>query len=151
MELRFLLGRNKQRKTLGTEERAPARTRYLQKAAEVEARWSRLRSGDAALVSSPIEVQPALCARDAEAPVGRSFVGWPGRSNAFRSEPVGGLAPILEEVDPYRPTASGRPVFEAYATEAKLAPSTDLYPSFLVRSHAWIAWTRSVFRSTGSQ
>jgi len=43
-DLRFLLGRNEERKTLGTKEPGLARTRYLEKAAEVEARWARLRS-----------------------------------------------------------------------------------------------------------
>ena len=123
-ELRFLVGRNEERKTLGTKESALARTRYLEKAAEVEARWARLRSGAAALESHPMVVGPASCPPAGEELVGRSFVGWPGRPICFLPGPAGGTASSDGEIPPRRKPGLWRPVFEAYAAEARLAPST---------------------------
>ncbi|MFK5596144.1 DUF6538 domain-containing protein [Methylobacterium sp. HMF5984] len=123
-ELRLLLGRNEERKTLGTKEPALARMRYLEKAAEVEARWFRLRSGEAALDANPEAVPPEPRPTGAEAPGARSFVGWPGRPVPFRSRPADGTAPVLEGADPRHLAVPWRPVFEAYAAEADLAPST---------------------------
>lgn len=44
-ELRFLLGRSEERRTLRTKELALARVRFMEKAAEVEVRWIRQQSG----------------------------------------------------------------------------------------------------------
>ncbi|WP_082487271.1 DUF6538 domain-containing protein [Methylobacterium sp. Leaf89] len=123
-ELRSLLGRNEERKTLGTKEPALARTRYLEKAAEVEARWSRLRSGETALEAQPIagHSTPATCNHDV--PAARSFGGWPRRHVAVHSGFSNGAALIYDGTHPLQRPAPWRPVFEAYAAEAKLAPST---------------------------
>ncbi|MGU3405761.1 DUF6538 domain-containing protein [Methylobacterium brachiatum] len=123
-ELQFLLGRNEERKTLGTKEPALAKTRYLEKAAEVEARWSRLRSGEAALETCSIAGRPTSRSCAPEPSVARSFAGWPGRPIAFPSGSADGAAAICEETHPPQQPVPWRPVFEAYAAEAKLAPST---------------------------
>ncbi|WP_082504562.1 DUF6538 domain-containing protein [Methylobacterium sp. Leaf111] len=123
-DLRFLLGRNEERKTLGTKEPALARTRYLEKAAEVEVRWARLRSGAAALEAHPMVVGPEPSSRADEEPVARSLVRWPWRPISFSPSPAGGAAAIEGEMPPRRSPVPWRPVFDAYAAEARLAPST---------------------------
>lgn len=83
-----------------------------------------MRSGAAALEAYPISVGPLLCLPTGEEPVARSFVGWPGRPISFRESPAGGEASIDERTLTRHQSAPWRPVSEAYAAEAKLAPST---------------------------
>jgi len=121
-ELRSLLGRCEERRTLGTKEPALARTRYLQAAVEIDERWGLLRRSAAALAS--LASPPRGAPRGGTEPPSdqhsfdcRSFGSDPDRVAPTPSSP-----PAV----PSAPTRSvpWRPAFETYAAEAKLAPST---------------------------
>ncbi|MFY9294083.1 MAG: DUF6538 domain-containing protein [Methylorubrum rhodinum] len=117
-ELQLLLGRTEEKATLRTKEPAIARVRYLVKAMEVEKRWARLRAGEAALASAPVFGE-------------FRFTHVRDERGAFDARPAADIPssdPIAKE--PILPIAMAgvavpwRPVFEAYASEARLAPST---------------------------
>ncbi|GLS72081.1 hypothetical protein M6G65_26915 [Methylobacterium tardum] len=117
-ELQPLLGRCEERRTLGTKEPALARTRYLRAAVEIDERWELLRRLAAAV--APPE----------GAPGGGTEV--PSDRHRSDTRPFGNdsgrvaSAPSSIASVPSAPTGSvpWRPTFEAYAAEAKLAPST---------------------------
>jgi integrase len=121
-DLRPLLGRCEERRTLGTKEPALARTRYLRAAVETDERWALLRRSAAALAAFAPPPEGATVG-GTEAPSDRH------RSDcrSFRSD-LDRVAPAPSGIPsiPTAPTGSvpWRPTFEAYAAEAKLAPST---------------------------
>lgn len=107
-DLQLLLGRSEEKASLRTKDPASARVLHLEKCCEVEKRWARLRAGGAALAQV---TEPAATTEPAKES------GRPNRS--FEPEatmPVGRT--------PERRIVPWRPVFAAYAAEARLAPST---------------------------
>ncbi|MBK3405173.1 integrase [Methylorubrum populi] len=119
-DLRFLLGRTEERKTLETKEPGVARVRYLRTAAEVEERWARIRSGEAALAATaaPAKVSAALSNEDASG-------NGKGTGDAICMTPVSAGSRQPPAADAARSASCPwRPVFEEYAAEARLAPST---------------------------
>ena len=121
-ELRSLVGRSEERRSLRTKEPELARTRYLQAAVEIDERWGLLRRSAAALAAlSPPPGDVLECGSDEPAsglrPDCRSFVGALDR-----------MVPVPSIVSAPASMATGsvpwRPIFDAYAAEAKLAPST---------------------------
>lgn len=121
-ELRSLVGRSEERRSLRTKEPELARTRYLQAAVEIDERWGLLRRSAAALAAlSPPPGDVLECGSDEPAsglrPDCRSFVGALDR-----------MVPVPSIVSAPASMTTGsvpwRPIFDAYAAEAKLAPST---------------------------
>lgn len=121
-ELRSFIGRSEERKSLRTKEPDLARTRYLQAAVEVDERWGLLRRSAAALaaLAPPPEGMPG-CVQ------GQPPERLQADCRSFRADP-GRVAPACSSAPAVPPAPTGsvpwRPTFEAYAAEAKLAPST---------------------------
>ncbi|MER2266074.1 DUF6538 domain-containing protein [Methylobacterium oxalidis] len=107
-DLQPLLGRSEERCSLGTKEAAVARTRHLEKAAEVDRRWQRLRCGEAALEAG--STVPSIGQR-------------PPRFGPIR-EPPSPPSTVPSKPQPASPPVPWLPLFEAYAAESKLAPAT---------------------------
>ncbi|MHC2103580.1 DUF6538 domain-containing protein [Methylobacterium sp. CM6246] len=121
-ELRSLVGRTEERKSLRTKEPDQAWTRFLQVAVEVDGRWALLRRSAAALAA--LAPPP-----DAAPPGGLDAPSDPDRSDfrSLRSDPDRTLTvPFGNAAAPSSTTKAvpWRPTFELYAAEAKLAPST---------------------------
>ncbi|MHC2104319.1 DUF6538 domain-containing protein [Methylobacterium sp. CM6246] len=113
-DLQLLLGRTEEKASLRTKDPATARRVHLEKCREVEERWARLRAGAAALVQSTGQAGTAAIAKEPSYPI-----------HSFEPEstiPVG--RPPERQVEPARRIVPWRPVFAAYAAEARLAPST---------------------------
>ncbi|WP_419828880.1 DUF6538 domain-containing protein [Methylobacterium sp.] len=113
-DMQLLLGRTEEKASLRTKDPATARRVHLEKCREVEERWARLRAGAAALVQSTGQAGTAAIAKEPSYPI-----------HSFEPEstiPVG--RPPERQVEPARRIVPWRPVFAAYAAEARLAPST---------------------------
>jgi hypothetical protein len=120
-ELLLLVGRSEERKSLGTKDPALARTRYLLMAVEVDERWLLLRREAAALAASPHTLSGV-----ADALTDGHVKELQAHFDSFRPVPASvATTPSVVQVSSTFPRpVLWRPTFEAYAAEAKLAPST---------------------------